>query len=133
MTENDFLGLQGEFSNPEPGVYEKSFHLFRVKELALYFNYEKGDESMVVIEPLIQNKRLGDGVWYALGLAKSINPIRFDPYFIKLTDPDGVGEQFQSALPHCVNGTLMKIRVTFRDLNGGSEGSLTVGVVENQL
>lgn len=112
------------------GYKEVEIDLRRRGEAALFIKYTKGDEAYLALEPVARNPLLGDSTEWAMLVAKTPNPVEFDPLTYKFSG----GEEGQFALPVCWRGTRLVLRFTFSGLVAGqTEGTLIVGALPNSL
>lgn len=113
----------------DPGYKEVAIPIYRGNEVLIHTDYTKGDESGLLIQPVLINTEIGNSKEYAIGIAKSVNPIQFNPLLFEINE-DSIG---MITVPiHKLIGSL-KLKITFNDLGAGTEGDLEIGLKINKL
>lgn len=113
----------------DPDYKEVRIPVWRQNEVLLYLDYTKGDETFIQIEPVELNQELGNVKEYGVGLAKTPNPIEFNPMILKVAE----NAIMRIAVPIMKLKGFLKFKITFKDLGAGIPGDLEFGLMINKL
>ena len=110
-----------------PDTWEMEIDFRRKKEIALFLDYEKGDEDGILISFFAKDPKVSDE-WFTVSVARAGTPIKMVPYVIEMDEDQNP----RIALPTGCKDKHLKIRVNFIG-SSGSPGDLSIGVQFNEL